>query len=558
MSIRSLFATFGVALFSVIQLLAADPSVDFESAAARDHIKPAAIAAHIRFLADDLLEGRETGSRGYEIAANYVAAQFSAAGLHPAGDDGTFFQRINLRSSRLIAERSAISIEDAGTIKPLTQKVDVLLRADFSRPVSDVSAPAVFAGFGIVAPDLGRDDYAGIDARGKVVVMISGAPARFPNDQRAYYSSAKVKEETAAAHGAIGIVSIRSITDERRYPFEKSAKQSDMVSMKRLENGEPADTFPQIRGFANVSRSGAQLLFVHAPQPIERVLADAEESRTRSFPLGVSVTIKTASQFENVRSENVVAILTGSDASRRTESVVLSAHLDHLGQHGGTTGDHIFNGAYDNASGIACLIEIARAFASMPQPPARSILFAAFTGEEKGEEGSDYFARRPPVAATVVADINMDMFLMLYPVKDLVVFGGEHSTLGETASAAAKAMGFEISPDPNPEEVRFIRSDQYAFVRQGIPAIILKAGSKSTDPSVDAEKVTHDWLRNVYHTEKDDLNQPMDFPSGARYAQTNFLLALAVANAPTRPRWNAGDFFSAKFGTKAGSAVTGQ
>jgi hypothetical protein len=558
MSFRALCATAAFAFLNAMPLFAAKLSLEHEAVAARDHIKPAAIAAHIRFLADDLLEGRETGSRGYEIAANYVAAQFSAAGLRPAGDGGTFFQKINLRSARLIADRSAVLIDDGNSVTALTQKVDVLIHADFSRPVSDVTAPAVFVGFGIVAPDLGRDDYAGLDARGKVVVMISGAPARFPNNQRAYYSSTKVKEETAAAHGAVGIVMVRSIIDEQRYPFEKAARQSDMVSMRRLENGEPADTFPQIRGVANVSRSGARTLFGHAPEPIERVLADAEESKTQSFPLKVNVTFKTASRFEDVRSENVVAMLAGSDASRRDESVVLSAHLDHLGQHGGTTGDHIFNGAYDNASGIACLIEIARAFASMPRPPARSMLFAAFTGEEKGEEGSDYFARHSPVSGSVVADINMDMFLMLYPVKDLVVFGGEHSTLGETASAAAKAMGFEISPDPNPEEVRFIRSDQYAFVRQGIPAIILKAGSKSTDPSVDAEKVTHEWLRNVYHTEKDDLDQPMDFASGVRYAQTNFLLALSVANAAARPRWNAGDFFAERFGAKPGSAVTGQ
>jgi hypothetical protein len=412
----------------------------------------------------------------------------------------------------------------------------------------DVSAPAVFAGFGIVAPELDRDDYAGIDVRGKIVVIITGAPATFPHNQRAYYSNARVKEDLAAAHGAIGVVSVKSNPDELRYPFEKAARQSDMVAMKRLDRGQPADYTPQLRGLASVSRAAAQRLFAHAPQSVEKILAEADKGRTQSFPLKLNVSIRTASAFDTVRSENVVATLPGADETRRDEYVVLSAHLDHLGEHDGPGGDQIFNGAFDNASGVACLVEIARAFASMPEPPARSILFAAFTGEEKGEEGSGMLAQHPPVRGSIVADINMDMFLMLYPVKDLVPFGGEHSSLGETAKEAATAMGFEISPDPNPEEVRFIRSDQYSFVREGIPAIILKAGSKSIDPAIDGEKLSREWLRTIYHTPKDDLSQPMDFASGVRYAQTNFLLALAVANDPMRPAWNVGDFFGDRFG----------
>jgi Zn-dependent M28 family amino/carboxypeptidase len=543
----SLEAATAAILLSVTTVHAAPPSTAAEIAAARDHIKPAAIAAHIRFLADDLLEGRETGSRGFELGARYVAAQFASAGLQAAGDGGSFFQKIDLRSARLVADRSSVAIDD-GSITTLAANVDALVRPDFARAAVDVRAPAVFAGFGIVAPELGRDDYAGLDARGKIVVYLSGAPPSFPNNQRAYYSSSQVKESQAAAHGAVGVLVVKSNADELRYPFEKSVRQSDMVAMRRLDDGQPADFIPQLRGLAMVSRAAAQKLFAHAPRPIDQLLAAAEKGEVPSFPLHLTVAIHTASSFDTVHSENVVAMLPGSDPNLRDEYVVLSAHLDHLGQHGSATGDTIFNGAFDNASGIACLLEIARAFASLPTPPARSILFAAFTGEEKGEEGSGFLARHPPQHGTIVADVNMDMFLMLYPVKDLVPFGGEHSTLGTTAREAASAMGFELSPDPNPEEVRFIRSDQYAFVRQGIPAIILKAGSKSTDPSIDAEKASRDWLRTIYHTTKDDLSQPMDFASGARYAQTNFLLALAIANDPLRPRWNAGDFFGDRFG----------
>ena len=218
-----------------------------------------------------------------------------------------------------------------------------------------------------------------------------------------------------------------------------------------------------------------------------------------------------------------------------------------------------FNGAYDNASGVSALLEIARAFASLPKAPARSVIFVALTGEEKGEQGSQFFAANPPVPApSIVADINMDMFLMLFPVKDLVALGGEHSSLGETAKAAAESVGLAVSPDPIPEEVRFIRSDQYSFVKGGTPAVILKTGNASADPTIDGDKLTKEWLRNVYHTPKDDLGQTMHWETGARYAKANFVLAWSVANAPLRPQWNAGDFFGNKFGPKPQAMVGGR
>jgi Zn-dependent M28 family amino/carboxypeptidase len=238
-------------------------------------------------------------------------------------------------------------------------------------------------------------------------------------------------------------------------------------------------------------------------------------------------------------------MLRGADPNLRSDYVVVSAHLDHLGNHPPANGgDPIYNGAYDNASGIASLIEIARGLASGPRPK-RSVVFVALTGEEKGLQGSQYFVRHPPVQP-IVADINMDMFLMLYPVADLIALGGEHTTIGEMARAAAKQEGFEMSPDPFAEEVRFIRSDQFSFVEAGIPAIHLKPGNKSTDPKIDGATVTRDWLRRVYHSPADDMNQTFDFASGARYAETNLRLLRAIANAPQRPAWKKGDFFAPK------------
>jgi len=497
-------------------------------------ILPQAIAAHMRFLAGDALEGRETGTRGFEVAANYVAAQFRAAGLQ------TSFQPIAFRSATLLEDRSSAAVDG----QPLTIRKDALLRPNFLAQTSEVNAPVVFAGFGIVAPELHHDDYAGIEAKGKIVLMLSGAPSTFPVDQRAFYSGSRLKERTAAEHGAVGVLTLNTITDEKRYPFEKRARQSGITPMLYLDGGRPADAVEGIRASAQISATTADRLFAGAPMSVEAVLADAEKGIAHSFPLTATVSVRTASHFDEAKSENVVGVLRGSDPKLRHEFVVVSAHLDHLGNHPRLEGvDGIYNGAYDNASGIACLIEIARALAAGPAP-RRSIAFVAFTGEEKGEQGSEFFARRSPLAGPLVADVNMDMFLMLYPVADLVALGGEHSSLGPLAARAARDAGFTMSPDPYPEEVRFIRSDQFSFVQQGIPAIHLKPGNGSRDPKTDGAAVTRDWLRRVYHSPADDMNQSIDFASGARYAETNLRLVRAIANAPERPRWKPGDFFA--------------
>jgi Zn-dependent M28 family amino/carboxypeptidase len=508
-----------------------------EAIAARDAIKPAAIEAHVRFLADDLLEGRETGTRGYELAARYVAAQFALAGLQPAGGDGTYLQRIPFRRAKLAS--GSFSVDG----KPLADHKDYLLRPSFLRAKDSISAPLVFAGFGVVAPELKHDDYAGLDVKGKLVVTISGAPAAFPHDQRAYYSSGEVKSQAAASRGAVGMITISSNTDEARYPFAKRAAQSGMTAMRYLDNdGVPAETVPQFHASATVSRSGALALFRGAPQSLDAALAAAEKGNVRPFPLKTKATIRTTSTFESASSENVVAMLPGTSS----EAVVISAHLDHLGNHA-TGADRIYNGAQDNASGTAAMLEIARAFAAMPSKPKRSLVFVALTGEEKGEQGSAYFAAHPPVPGPIVADINMDMFLMLFPIRDVVPLGGEHSTLGPLAAAAAQSAGLTTSADPIPEEVRFIRSDQYSFVKAGVPAIHIKAGSQSADPKIDGDKLTKEWLRTIYHTPKDDLSQPLDYTTGAKVAQTNFVLAWSVANGE-RPEWKKGDFFGERFG----------
>jgi len=524
------------------------PFLAFDSVAA---VSPHAISAHIRFLASDVLEGRETGTRGYDTAAAYVAAQFEAAGLEPI--DGSWMQPLKLRGAAIDESSSSISIDG----QALISRKDYILRPDFARAMLDVSAPVVLAGFGVTAPELGWDDYRSVDVRGKIVLILSGAPPAFPVDQRAFYSATDVKRRNAGLHGAAGVLTLSSPGDETRYPFAKRASQSGGTSMQYLHpDGTPANVVESLRGQATLSRGGAERLFAGAPISIDVLLADAERGVTHSFPLKATVAMKTATRFSEVSSANVVGLLRGRGHSTGDQYVAVTAHLDHLGNHppsGG--GDGLYNGAHDNAVGIAVLIEMARAMSQRPRPE-RSVLFVALTGEEKGEQGSDFFVHHPPVRPeAIVAEINMDMFTMLYPVADVVPLGGEHSDLGALAARAARATGFEVSPDPFPEEVRFIRSDQYSFVKAGIPAIHIKAGNRSTDPSIDGAKITRDWLRTTYHTPHDDLSQHFDFASGARYADLNQRLVEAIANGP-RPHWKSGDFFGGLFAPPTGRKAT--
>ena len=428
--------------------------------------------------------------------------------------------------------------------RPLTHLKEVIFRPDFTRSSSDAAGEIVFAGFGITAAQLEHDDYARIDVKGKIVLILSGAPPRFPSDQRAFYSDRSRKIALAGKLGAVGVLVAATRLDELRSPFAKSVQQAGMRSMRAVKGDVVLDVTPEIHAYVSVSTSAAVSLFARAPVGWEKVLDDAEQSVSHSFPLSVNATIHTSSTHGTAVSNNVVGRLPG--ASLPAEHVAITAHLDHLGMAPDGE-DRIYNGMLDNASGVAALIEIARAMASSPQRPARSIVFAALTGEEKGGLGAAIFNDHPPVPS-IVANVNMDMFTMLFPVADVVALGADHSSLGPMAAAAAASAGLATSPDPQPEEVRFIRSDQYAFVEHGIPAMIFKQGAKSRDPAVDGDKLTREWLREVYHTVKDNPDQKLDYESGARWADANRNLLLAIANAADRPRWNKGDFFGETFG----------
>lgn len=512
---------------------------------------PQAIRAHIEFLADDRLEGRLAGTRGHEIAARYVAAQFAQLGLRPGGTDGGWYQGVPLVESIAVIPAARLTLFPAGGGDALELSVaeDFLPSPDSVNAEVTVQAPLVFAGFGISAPDQRYDDLASIDLRGRIAVVLSGAPARFPPDVRAHYSASTTKLPALLARGAVGVLQIQTPVDQRRVPWARMVQQSWRPSMRWVRpDGAVEGAWPGLRARASLSPEAARRLFAAAPATIDEVFAKAEAGTPQAFALPFEAELTRRSVIGQKRSDNVVALLPGSDPVLRDEYVVLTAHLDHIGRGAPVAGDTIYNGAFDNASGVAVLLETARLLAAQHRALRRSVLFIAVTAEESGLLGSDYFAEYPTVPRErIVANVNMDMPVMLGPVADLVAFGAEHSTLGAVAQRAARAEGFSLSPDPMPEETIFVRSDQYSFVKRGIPSLYLDAGQRSRDPEIDQKDRVAAFLRDRYHQPSDDLSQPIDYASLAALARVNARIAASIANDRRRPRWHPDSFFRARF-----------
>jgi len=514
-----------------------------------NRIRPEGIRANMAFLADDLLEGRGAGTRGYMLAARYVAAQFEEMGLKPAGDNGTYFQNVRLRRIETVPDQCTMAVKRDGKEQTLAFEKDFLANGDALRADTSVTGDVVFVGFGVSAPEFNYDDFAGVDVKGKIVAGLSGAPSRFPSAPRAYYSDGFVKSRIAAAHGAIGVVLLWAGPDAERVPFERLVRFFREPNMHWLDaQGVPNDVVPEIRSFAAVNDQVANKMFEGSPKTLQQALADATASKPQAFPLPVSVTMRQGARFAEVESPNVAALLPGSDPQLKNEYVIYSAHADHLGIGEPIKGDSIYNGAVDNASGTSAVIEIARAFSSLPAPPRRSILFLIVTGEEEGLLGSDYFAHNPTVPmAQIAANLNMDGVSLFYDFRDVVALGGEHSSLSNEIEDVARHMGLQVSPDPMPEEAFFIRSDQYSFVKQGVPAVDISEGFKTVDPNLDGKKIALAWEATRYHTPQDDMQQPLNFEAAAKCTRVNLAVGYEVAQETERPHWNANDFFLQKF-----------
>ncbi len=508
------------------------------------------IEADVRFLADDLLEGRAAGTRGYDLAAHYVAQRFRALGLQPAGDDGTYFQAVPLIEAHREREGAELVLRRDGGERAFAFETEFLPGINFNATEHAVEAPLVFVGQAIHAPDLGRDDFAGVDLAGKVAVYLSGAPESFSNTQRAYHASGRQKLAMLAERGAIGAIQIGNPKDEAKYPWARGARNWGMPGMRLLDaGGRPVDSWPQLQATASLSVDAARVLLEGAPMGADEIFERREAGTLQSFDLPGTVRLAGRSRHRMLESPNVVAKLPGSDPALAAEHIVYTAHLDHVGHGAEVDGDGIYNGAFDNALGTAVMLEAAGELVASGQAPRRSLLFIALTAEERGLLGAEYFARNPTVPReSLVANINMDMPVFLAEVTDVVPIGIEHSTLEADVQAAAGELGIGLTPDPKPEEVVFVRSDQYAFVRQGIPAVYLDAGIKAKNPDVDALALYEDFLTGHYHQPSDEVDLPIHYPSAAGLARLNAAIGRRVGDAAGRPMWKKDDFFGRTFG----------
>lgn len=507
------------------------------------------IATDLAYLADDARAGREAGTEGYEEAARYVAARFDALGLEAAGDRGGWFQSVTLRSVKRDPDAASFVVtQSGGAAQTLAHLEDYVIGRSMAEREFSVEAPIVFVRHGLVAPEVGLNDYAGVDARGKIVIVYSGAPDLFDSEKRAFYQSTDNKIKTAAANGAVGFITLPSESFLKRFTWDRLTKSIEREAMTWVHpDGVGEVSAASIKATATLSPEGAEKLFANTSTGFAEIRAIMEDKERAgdlaAFDLGKTVALKGASAFEEKKSSNVAGLIQGSDKSLDDEIIVLTGHLDHVGVYEPRKGgdDFIHNGAMDNAMGISTMLEVARSFQS-GVAPKRSILFLAVTAEEKGLLGADYFVNYPTVDEDIVANVNLDMPLTLFPFSDVIAFGAERSTLGGLVKGAAGSMNIGVTPDPIPEQGIFTRSDHYRFVEKGVPSVFLIVGF-----GAGGEEIFSNFMKEHYHQPSDDLALPIDYASAARFAELNYRIARSIADAPAAPSWIAGDFFATQF-----------
>ncbi len=486
---------------------------------------------YIKVLADDKMEGRDTGSRGEHAAQEYAVEQLKRAGLEPAGING-YYQPVRFVSRQIAEKDCSLTLVHDGQRESLALGDDAIIGTRII-PAPEVKAPLIFVGYGLKVPEKSYDDFAGLDVKGKLVVIFSGSPADIPGSLAAHYQTLLERWKVLRAAGAVGMVSLINPAS-MDIPWSR-------ISLNRTHPTMDLD-YPEFDETA-----GAQLAITINPASAEKFFAGsghtfaeiAELGKDRKplphFPLAVSLEAKTKVEIQTVESANLVAKLPGSDPTLKDEYVVLSAHIDHVGIGAPINGDSIYNGAMDDGSGSALLIDEAAIFKKNPEKLRRSILFVFVTAEEKGLLGSKYFAAHPTVPPkSLVADVNVDMFLPIVPLKVLRVLGLDDSDLGDRAREIAQSQNVKVQPDPEPLRNLFVRSDQYNFIRHGVPSIIMSVGSEPGSPE---QKIFKDWLTNRYHAPSDDLNQPVDFGAAAKYEEIVRSLLINIANDDHRPQW---------------------
>jgi len=516
-------------------------------------IRPEAVSAHIRFLADDLLEGRAPGERGFELAAAYVASQLQGMGLEPAGADGSWFQPVTLRGARLRESRLEVGTP-GGEARALVPERDYVARAPLGTGTAELTAPVVYVGHGIVAPEYRWDDLAGVALKGKWALVLVGAPLGttadfFPPIPSAVYGSARTKLERLIARGVAGVLWVQTPAREQIVAFSQVASHAQRGYMSLVEKGllPPREQLPQ----ATLSIAGADALLAAAGrnERVAGLVSVADRRQHAPFELGARVRLRAEAALRTVHTENVLGLLRAAPGSPTAgEVVVYTAHLDHLGIGKPEAGDAIYNGASDNAAGVSNVLEVARAFTRLPQRPRRAVLFALVTGEEEGLLGSEWLVAHPPVPPpALVADVNCDSGLPVFRFREIVALGADQSTLQQDAERAADALALGLGPDPDPKQASAVRSDQYSFLRLGIPAIATKVGlggASEQDRAADAA-----YGKAHYHRAADHWEADRDHGPAAMLARFQFLLGLSAAQRPELPRLVPESFFQPRPGS---------
>jgi hypothetical protein len=506
------------------------------------------IRAHVSFLADDLLEGREAGTRGHEIAASYVASQFALLGVKPGGQNGGYFFKVDLLEAALTGPAPTLTVTTGRSAQTLKHRGNAFIKGPIAGGTVDLAAPLVFVGFGMKDAAVGYDDYKGLDVRGKIVVALWGSPKGIDSEVGAHLQSEQGR--VAAEHGAVGLLSVMTHASARAFPWQQGLDVLPDASTTWVRrDGTPFDPSYGLKTTAVIEPTVAPSLFAGAPKTLAQILDEADQTggRPEGFALKATAKIAVATKVRRFSSPNVVGIVEGSDPKLKSEYVVLMGHADHIGMKKEGVSDRINNGALDNAAGTATLVEVARALAVAPDRPRRSVLIVANTAEEKGLLGAESFARAPTVPIDrMIAAIDLDMPMLLYDFTDVVAYGSTHSTLKGVFEKTAAAMGLKLSPDPMPEQAVFVRSDHYTMVKQGIPAVMLATGMANG-----GDKAWATYLSTHYHRPSDDLSLPIVWSAGAKFAEFNYRVVKALADGDGRPQWFANDYFGDLFAPKA-------
>jgi Zn-dependent M28 family amino/carboxypeptidase len=527
-----------------------DPATDLRLpanvAAAMRGIDAERIRAHVRFLSDDLLEGRGTGARGGDIAASYIATQFALDGLKPAGDDGGYLQKVEFTGVQTLPATTASLQPDHGKALDLRLGEDYVIGNQTQTDSVDIDAPIVFAGYGIEAPEYRWNDFQGVDVRGKVVLVIVNEPpskdAKFFNaEAMTYYGRWTYKFEEAARKGAVGALIIHR-TDLASYGWGvvRSSWSGEDVYLSN-------DKDPKLKAASWIQLDVARQLFSASGLKLDDMMASAGTRGFKARELPVRFKAHIASGVRKFVSYNVLGLLPGADAGNAAQAVIYSAHYDHLGIDSTKSGDNIYNGAVDNGTGVGIVLELAHAYTSSPVRPPHPVLFASVTAEEKGLLGSNYLGKHLPFpAARIALGLNFDAIPPIGVPESVNVTGAERTSFYPTVEATAKIFGFDIQPDAEPGAGHYYRSDHFSFARAGVPAFSINTGVKFAGHPPEWGKAQADeYTAKRYHNPSDEYSPAMDFSSNASLAKFGFALGWQALLATGTVNWLPGDEFEA-------------